>query len=83
MKKFLSFALNKMPLAVRSNPPGFVHHDEVGRGWVERLHQCFIGLGRHLVLRAPPLESLTVAVTSDPEIIQPSCCGLFPEFILR
>lgn len=35
MKKFLSFALNKMPLAVRSNPPGFVHHDEVGRGWVE------------------------------------------------
>lgn len=35
MKKFFSFALSKMPLAVRTNSPGSGQHDEVVRGWEE------------------------------------------------
>jgi hypothetical protein len=35
MKKFLSFAFSKMPLAMRSNPPCTMHHDEAARGSVE------------------------------------------------
>jgi hypothetical protein len=35
MKKFLSFAFSKMPLAMRSTPAGSVHRDEAVGGWVE------------------------------------------------
>jgi hypothetical protein len=35
MKKFLSFAFSKMPLAMRSTPAGSVHRDEPVGGWVE------------------------------------------------
>jgi len=35
MKKFLSFAFSKMPLALRSTPVASTHHDEAVRGWVE------------------------------------------------
>lgn len=35
MKKFLSFAFRKMLLALHSNPPGPVQHDEAVHGWIE------------------------------------------------
>ena len=35
MKKFLSFAFSKMPLATRSNAFASGHHDEAARPWIE------------------------------------------------
>jgi hypothetical protein len=35
MKKFLSFAFGKMPLAPHSNPSASAHHDDSDRRWVE------------------------------------------------
>lgn len=35
MKKFLSFAFGKTPLAPRSNPYVSAHHDDAERRWVE------------------------------------------------